>query len=378
MTTYEKILELKLNEILHVVPDLIVLNDGLPLMCIDELQKLDLKIDSERILIIFDHDIPAGSFETAEKQKKLIAFAKKYDIKLIQAGGIGYHMLTDGIIAEKSVIAQVGCHYGMYAAKGGLGLGLTSETLIDLLKTGETPVTGSVEIAVEITGALQENDQITDVAFELKDMLLRVNAKTPKVIIGGAGYEQMSYEKKKVLLSYLTRAGVMTLVSGQGMLEKTYEHRINFNVADVKPRIIMPGTNESLELAEVEEETIHACFIGGCMGGNIENLRHVYEIVKGKRVHDKVRVMVAPDTNETYIKAMHEGLIETFIDAGIHVSNPGCSSCHTTSIGVIGDGENMLSTGSYNFPGCCGTEKSRVFLASVNTVMQAALSGRVK
>lgn len=72
---------------------------------------------------------------------------------------------------------------------------------------------------------------------------------------------------------------------------------------------------------------------------------------------------------------MKEGLIEVFFDCGAQVTNPGCASCRTTSIGVVGDGETMASTGCYNYPGCCGTSASRVYLASAETVARAALSG---
>ena len=78
---------------------------------------------------------------------------------------------------------------------------------------------------------------------------------------------------------------------------------------------------------------------------------------------------------EDYLLAMEEGLIDVFLDCGAQVTNPGCASCLTTSIGVIGDGEVMASTGCFHYSGCCGTPASRVYLVSARTAAQAALSG---
>ena len=79
--------------------------------------------------------------------------------------------------------------------------------------------------------------------------------------------------------------------------------------------------------------------------------------------------------NETYLKAMDEGLIDIFLDCGAQVTNPGCASCRSSSIGVVGDGEVLLSTGCYNDPGCAGTKDSYVYLASAVNVARAALTG---
>ena len=118
-----------------------------------------------------------------------------------------------------------------------------------------------------------------------------------------------------------------------------------------------------------------ACFIGGCLGGHIEQLRRAAAVLRGRRIKRELRLLIGFASNQDYLAAMQEGLIGVFFDCGAQVTNPGCASCRTTSIGVVGDGEVMASTGCYNYPGCCGTQASRVYLASAEAVARAALSG---
>ena len=87
------------------------------------------------------------------------------------------------------------------------------------------------------------------------------------------------------------------------------------------------------------------------------------------------RLTVCPVSNEVYLQAVAEGIIEQLIDCGVQIINPGCGSCRTQSIGVVGDGEAMISTGCYNFSGCAGTEDSKVYLASTRSVALASVGG---
>lgn len=149
---------------------------------------------------------------------------------------------------------------------------------------------------------------------------------------------------------------------------------------DYPPCAILPGSlpedpMEAQPLTALSDIRVDACFIGGCSSGRIEELREAAEILRGHHIRRELRLLIGFASNTDYLQAMEEGLIDVFLDCGAQVTNPGCASCLTTSIGVIGDGEVMASTGCFHYSGCCGTPASRVYLVSARTAAQAALSG---
>ncbi len=149
---------------------------------------------------------------------------------------------------------------------------------------------------------------------------------------------------------------------------------------DYPPCAILPGSlpedpMEAQPLTALSDIRVDACFIGGCSSGRIEELREAAEILRGHHIRRELRLLIGFASNTDYLQAMEEGLIDVFLDCGAQVTNPGCASCLTTSIGVIGDGEVMASTGCFHYSGCCGTPASRVYLVSARTAAKAALSG---
>ncbi len=361
----------------RVQPDLIVVNDGLSLETINKLSDVSMSVEANRVLVIFDHDIPAGSFETAKKQKKLIAFAKSKGIKLETAKGIGYHYLTNQIVGEGMTVAGTGEHFGMYTVSGGIGIKLSEEALVSLLTDGQTSVQCSKTIKVEVAGQLKDGISNTDAAIGLYKAVKALKAEGACLALGGQGYESLDVDSKKVIASLATRAGSGVCVPGD-MVDASTEV-VQYDLSTVTKAIIEPGAIDNIRgIDGLEKQPVDACFVGGCLGGNIDSIRHIAKMTAGQRIKHGVRVLVAPDTNETYLKAEKEGLIGSLIDAGVQICNPGCSSCLTTSIGVIGDGEVMVSTGSYNYAGCCGTDGSKVYIASTEVVAQAAMTGYIE
>jgi 3-isopropylmalate/(R)-2-methylmalate dehydratase large subunit len=158
-----------------------------------------------------------------------------------------------------------------------------------------------------------------------------------------------------------------------------YANAIEYDVSSTRPIVTLPGSlYQSKKVEELKGVAINAAFIGGCMGGRIEDVRIAADILKGKRIKLGVRLMVGFASNAVYLQAAEEGLIDIFMDSGAQVTNPGCGSCQTTSIGVVGDGEVLITTGSHNHPGCAGTEDSSVYIASAATVATAALNGYIR
>ena len=122
---------------------------------------------------------------------------------------------------------------------------------------------------------------------------------------------------------------------------------------------------------------IDEAFLGSCNNGRIDELRVGAAIVKGKKVADHVRFLVVPASQEVYLQAMEEGLIQIFMESGAIVMNPNCSVCWGSCQGVIGEREVLISTGTRNFKGRAGHPSSKVYLGSAATVAASAVRGEI-
>jgi homoaconitase/3-isopropylmalate dehydratase large subunit len=157
-----------------------------------------------------------------------------------------------------------------------------------------------------------------------------------------------------------------------------YEQLLQIDVSDLSPQVAChPDVDNVKPLQEVEGLEIHQVFIGTCTNARYEDLEIVASLLRGKRVHPGVRVIVTPASQRIYKKAMQNGLIETFIDAGCVVTNPGCGACIGRHGGVLAPGERALTTMNRNFIGRMGSPQAEIYLASPATAAVTALTGRI-
>jgi 3-isopropylmalate/(R)-2-methylmalate dehydratase large subunit len=122
---------------------------------------------------------------------------------------------------------------------------------------------------------------------------------------------------------------------------------------------------------------INQAVIGSCTNGRLEDLRTAAQILKGRKVHPEVRCIIIPGSQQVYLDALLEGLIETFIKAGAAVSTPTCGPCLGGHMGVLAAGERCISTTNRNFVGRMGSPKSEVYLANPAVAAASAIAGRI-
>lgn len=377
MSLVEKILNKPVGEIVTLEPDCCMINDGAGHACVDLIDSSRGIAHPEKVIVILDHDIPAGSFDSAANQKKLIEFSRKYDLPFIQSAGIGYQMLLDNHVKAGDVVVSCGGHTGFVGAIGALGLNLTVDQMAGLLMEGSVDLKVPGTVPVVLKGSFPVGVTAIDLILTLIREVGEKGFDGMMVEFSGEACKELSLNDKIVLCSMISQAGAVSALVRQ-------ESPVNSNktcecdLAQIRPTVAIPGTLfQSTEAKELAGVAISAAFIGGCMSGRIEDLRIAAGILKGKTVKLGVRMMVGFASNDVYLHSAREGLIDIFLDSGVQVTNPGCASCQTTSIGVVGDGETLITTGSYNYPGCAGTRDSKVYIASAATVTSAALTGYI-
>ena len=128
---------------------------------------------------------------------------------------------------------------------------------------------------------------------------------------------------------------------------------------------------------EVEGKSIDQCLIGSCTNGRLSDLKDACEILENRKIDDSVRLLILPASREIYLEAIHKGYIDTFIEAGAIVCNPGCGPCLGGHMGVLSEGESCISTTNRNFKGRMGDAKSSVYLSNSKVVAASAVTGMI-
>jgi 3-isopropylmalate dehydratase large subunit len=160
--------------------------------------------------------------------------------------------------------------------------------------------------------------------------------------------------------------------------DAVYCQEIVMTLDRLGPQIACPWSVDNVVLIEkVQGTRIDQAFIGSCTNGRIEDLRIAAQILKGKKVHPQIRLLVTPASQGIFLQAVKEGLIQTYIEAGAVVCNPGCSACFGGQ-GMLWEGEVCIGTHNRNFKARMGHKDSRVYLASPETVAVSAIAGRLE
>jgi homoaconitase/3-isopropylmalate dehydratase large subunit len=157
-----------------------------------------------------------------------------------------------------------------------------------------------------------------------------------------------------------------------------YEVVLPYDISSIEPQVACPHTVDNVQpVTEVEGTPFHQAIIGTCTNGRTEDLKVAARILKGKKIHPSVRVLVIPASRMEYLHALHDGDLEIMVEAGCMVLNPGCGPCLGAHQGILAPGEVAISTANRNFRGRMGSRDSAIYLASPATVAASALEGKI-
>lgn len=193
-----------------------------------------------------------------------------------------------------------------------------------------------------------------------------------------AGAKTALMEVDDIAMDYLKERGREPKHIFTSDADAVYAKEYDIDLSTVKPIVAKPHFVDSVvDAKECVGTKIDEAFLGSCNNGRLEDLRVGAELLRGHKVHPLVRFLVVPASQEVYQKALEEGLIDIFMEAGAIVMNANCSVCWGSCQGVIGEGETLISTGTRNFKGRAGHADSFVYLASAATVTASAIKGEI-
>jgi len=395
----------KAGDIILVDVDYIMSHDNTTPLAIKAFREIGKPIyDKQRIVLHLDHAYPAPNILAAENHRKIFDFVKEQDLPYLFTQGICHQvMIEEGFVTPGAVIIGADSHSNTYGALGAFGTGLGSTEIAVAWVTGKCWFKVPETIRIELYGQTQPGVYAKDVMLHLAGLLGMNGATYRSIEFGGEYIENLPIHERIIFSNMSTEIGAKCgliaadevtlkyLTEQTPALERTkrpleaiqphnprYEQLLQIDVSDLSPQVAChPDVDNVKPLQEVEGLEIHQVFIGTCTNARYEDLEIVASLLRGKRVHPGVRVIVTPASQRIYKKAMQNGLIETFIDAGCVVTNPGCGACIGRHGGVLAPGERALTTMNRNFIGRMGSPQAEIYLASPATAAVTALTGRI-
>ena len=410
MTMAEKILakasgnkELKAGEIIMANIDVAMTHDLTGPLSVESFEKIGTKKvwDPEKIVIVFDHQVPADSIDAANNHMIMRKFVEEQGIQNFydMREGVCHQVLPEkGHVVPGEVVVGTDSHTCTHGALGAFATGIGSTDMAMVFATGKLWFKVPETIKFDITGKLQDNVFAKDVILNIIGKIGADGATYKACEFGGETTRNMTISDRMVLCNMAIEMGGKTgLVEPDqktihylnGRSTKPYEimktdknaqslETIHININELEPQIACPHNVDNVKpVSEVEGTHIDQVFLGSCTNGRLSDLRTAANIIKGKDISKNVRMLVIPASREVYSKAMEEGLLKTFVDSGALVCNPCCGPCLGGHIGLVGPGEVSLSTSNRNFKGRQGSSDAEVYLSSAAVAASSAVKGKI-
>jgi len=411
MTITEKIIaahsgrdHVKPGEFVYAKVDIALGNDITAPMAIQEFEAAGLKrvFDPERIALIPDHFTPNKDIKSAQQAQVLRRFARAHSIKhYYDAGrcGVEHAFLPEqGIVVPGDLVIGADSHTCTYGALGAFATGVGSTDLAAVMATGKVWLRVPSSLKFNYNGAMPKWVGGKDLVLLAIGRIGVDGARYQAMEICGEAIERLNMDERLALCNMAIEAGAKNGIIAPDQTTVDYEEdraqrpykkyasdpdaaytkRYDFDVTNLEPLIALPHLPENVKpVSECKGIKIDQVVIGSCTNGRITDLRTAAQILDGRKVAPGVRLIVIPATQEIYLQALREGLLEIFVNAEAVVSTPTCGPCLGGHMGVLAEGERALSTTNRNFVGRMGHPKSEVYLCNPAVAAASAITGHI-
>ena len=411
MTMTQKILAahagketVQVGELIEARLDLVLGNDITTPVAITEFEKAGFTqvFDRDHIAIALDHYTPCKDIKSAQLCKQARAFAKKHQIThFYDVGQVGVeHALIPekGLAAPGELIIGADSHTCTYGALGAVSTGIGSTDMAAGMATGLCWFRVPSAIQVTLRGSLRPMVSGKDVILHLIGQIGVDGALYQSLEFCGEGVASLDMDDRFTISNMAIEAGAKNgifpvdektreYVSGRVARAWTayeadpdaeYEREVVIDLDALEPTVALPHLPENTKpVSGAAGMPIDQVIIGSCTNGRISDLRAAAAILKGRTVAPGIRCIVLPATQEIYLQAMREGLLEIFVNSGCAVSAPTCGPCLGGHMGVMAEGERAVSTTNRNFVGRMGHVSSEIILASPAVAAASAVKGCV-
>ena len=383
--------------------DVVMANDVSGPVAFRQMEKMGVAhpFDPSKVVMVADHFAPAKDARSAELQQRLKRWSEDQGVTFYGQGrgGIEHALLCEeGWIRPAEVIAGGDSHTCTLGALGAFGTGLGSTDIAYALAFGEFWQAVPATIRVEFTG--EKRAYVSG-----KDLILAVIAQ---IGVGGGtnaalefvgdGAEALSIDERLAVSNMAVEAGAETGIFPADATTTAYlegrtdrpwtaersdpdagfARTVRIDLSSLGPLIALPHLpGNVVPIEDAAGTRIDQAYIGNCSNGTITDLRQAADILRGRTVHPRCRLIVVPATQRIYRQALAEGLLDVFVEAGASVSTPTCGACFGGHMGVLAAGERAVATTNRNFRGRMGSGEAEVVLANAYVAAAAAVAGEL-
>jgi len=392
------------RDLVEVSVDVVLANDITAPISLREFESLGVErvFDPEKVVLVADHFAPNKDIKSAEQCKAMREFARAqgiahhYDVGRM---GIEHVLLPEqGLVLPGDVVVGADSHTCTYGALGAFATGMGSTDIAVAMATGsiwmrvpetirfeytgtlqpwvggkdlilytigQIGVSGALYMAMEFAGPVVDGLSMAD-RFTMSNMAIEAGGKAGLFAVDKTTREYVTGRAKRDYQVYASDA------------DAVYARVVTIDVSDMEPQVSFPHLPENAKpVSEADGIKVDQAVIGSCTNGRLEDLRVAAKILAGRRVHPDVRCIVIPGTQQVYLDALREGLVEAFIEAGAVVSTPTCGPCLGGHMGILAAGERAVSTTNRNFRGRMGHPDSEVYLSGPAVAAASAIAGTI-
>ncbi|NYT05066.1 MAG: 3-isopropylmalate dehydratase large subunit [Methanomicrobiales archaeon] len=356
--------------------------------------------DPQKIIMLFDHQVPADSISAAQLQQFMRSFADEqgifnYDLR----EGVCHQVVMEkGRAAPGEIVVGSDSHTCTYGAAGAFATGIGSTDMGFVLKFGSLYFRVPESIRIDVEGTFPDFVGAKDFILNVAGDIGADGATYRALEFSGGAIRSMDMAGRmtccNMAIEMGAKAGIVPpdaatweyigsrrpmkpfdLASDEGA---AYAEWRSYDVSDLEPQVAVPhNIDHVVGVGDVAGTPVDQVFIGSCTNGRFEDFREAARVLGDRRFSENVRVIIIPASREEYLKTLRAGYIERFVEAGALVEAPCCGPCMGGAFGLLAPGEVSLSTSNRNFRGRQGSTEAEVYLASAATAAASAVAGEI-
>lgn len=382
--------------------DVTAVQDGTGPLTIEEMRKINLEqaINPERTVLFIDHAAPSPRKELSNAHKTIREFAKKTGAVLSEVGqGVCHQRLVEDYVNPGDILVGADSHTCTSGALGAFATGMGSTDVGIAIALGKTWLKVPETFKIIVNGEFQKGVFAKDLILHVIGLIGADGATYKALEFCGSTIDNMEMTDRFTLSNMAVEAGgkagliasdekTRKYLESRGRGDKfreikadddaKYERIIEIDASKLEPTVSCPHTVDNTKTVEkLKDVKVNQVFLGSCTNGRIEDLRIAAEILKGKKVHPDVRMLVVPASKDIMLQAMNEGTLQTLIEANAAIVTPGCGPCVGVHAGTLGDDEVCIATQNRNFQGRMGNPKGFIYLSSPAVAAYSAIKGYI-
>ena len=372
----------------------------------DKLKKQGISVDKlwdpKKVWVAEDHFVPSAEKVSAENIVKLSNFTKNFGIEKHFKYGMGQYGICHTLSHEEAMVmpgdVYVGgdSHTNTTGALGAFACGLGHTDIAYVLLNGKIWFKIPETYYFKLNGKLPDHVMAKDLILKIIGEIGTDGGAYRTMQFGGTGIDAMSVESRLTLCNMTTEAGakngivepdqkVVDYLESRGATnikltygdpDAEYAKVFEYESEEMEPIVAKPFSPENISIVrETPSVELDKSYIGSCTGAKYEDLEAAAKILKGRKV--KIRTEILPAAISIYQRAMENGLLKIFLDAGVTVGPPTCGACCGAHMGVLAKDEICISTTNRNFPGRMGHVESQTYLSSPMVAAASAVTGKI-